>query len=160
MDLGGAWERVKRARVARLATIGPDGRPDLVPVTFALDGDTSRARIVIAVDHKPKTTRRLQRLANVTDQPDVSLLIDHYDDDWTTLWWIRLDGRARVEPADDVGALIAKYAPYQTIRPAGPVIEIEITDWQWWSAADGAGRARATRRTESIPSSPLRPEDP
>ena len=70
MDLGGAWERVKRARVARLATIGPDGRPDLVPVTFALDGDTSRARIVIAVDHKPKTTRRLQRLANVTDMED------------------------------------------------------------------------------------------
>jgi PPOX class probable F420-dependent enzyme len=153
VDLGDAWERVVPARVARLATIGPDGWPDLVPVTFALVGDTSAARIVIAVDHKPKTTRRLQRLANVAARPDVSVLIDHYDDDdWSNLWWIRVDGRGRVAPVDDMAALVDKYSPYQHARPAGPVIEIEIARWQWWSAVDGAGHAH--------PTLPVSPEDP
>src|SRR4051794_13856827 len=97
MDRDEAWAQVDAARVACLATVGADGLPDLVPVTFALlptvDGD---GRVIIAVDHKPKTTRRLARLANIRSRPDVSLLVDHYDDDWSQLWWVRLHGRARV----------------------------------------------------------------
>src|SRR5688500_15454960 len=78
------------ARVARLATRNPSGEIDLVPVVFALLGGD---RLVTAVDQKPKTTRRLQRLADVEHDPRVTVLIDHYDDaDWTALWWVRLHG--------------------------------------------------------------------
>ena len=71
------------ARVARLATVSATGQPHLVPVTFAVDGDM----IYTAVDHKPKTTTRLRRLANIAANPQVTLLADHYADDWDQLWW-------------------------------------------------------------------------
>ena len=84
--------------MARLATIGPGGRPHLVPITFALDGDT----IYTAVDQKRKVTTRLQRLRNVATDPRVSVLADHYDDeDWSSLWWVRADGAARVVTPGD-----------------------------------------------------------
>jgi len=88
-----ARRRVAEARVARLATVRPDGAPHLVPVTFALLDDD---RVVTAVDAKPKTTQHLQRLVNISAEPRVGLLVDHYDDDWQQLWWVRLDGTARV----------------------------------------------------------------
>ena len=143
MDRDGAWQQVGAARVARLATIGADGRPDLVPVTFALRGSVgSVERLIIAIDHKPKSTRRLTRLDNIRARPDVSLLVDHYDDDWSQLWWVRIDGRARVVDGPPVGtdldALRARYEPYHRTPPAGPVIDIELRRWQWWSAADAA----------------------
>ncbi|GAA3437308.1 hypothetical protein GCM10018954_069220 [Kutzneria kofuensis] len=78
-------DRFARARVARLATAGADGRPHLVPVTFAVHDDT----VVIAVDHKPKTTTNLRRLRNIRENGQVSLLVDHYDEDWRQLWWVR-----------------------------------------------------------------------
>ena len=70
-------ERVRTARVARLATIDPDGRPHLVPIVFALDGE----RLYSAVDAKPKRSRRLRRVANARERPDVTVLVDHYEDD-------------------------------------------------------------------------------
>jgi PPOX class probable F420-dependent enzyme len=124
------------ARVARLATRTPTGQSDLVPITFALDGD----RLVTAVDHKPKTTTRLKRLDNIRTNPEVDILIDHYDDEtWDELWWVRLRGVAQVVEdgplfADAVTALVAKYPQYREVTPAGPVIFIEILRWQWWSA--------------------------
>jgi PPOX class probable F420-dependent enzyme len=135
---------VAAARVARLATTGPDGRVDLVPITFALvEGDDPDAtRLVTAVDHKPKTTRQLRRLENVRSRPAVSLLVDHYDDErWDQLWWVRITGRARVLDTDDditsrVDALVDKYPQYREVRPAGPVIEVTPTRWQCWSATD------------------------
>jgi len=147
MDREGAWARVQGARVARLATIGPDGRPDLVPVTFALRGSVDgAARIVVAVDHKPKSTRRLARLDNIRARPAVSLLIDHYDDDWDHLWWVRTDGDARVidgpPPAEDLAALTSRYAPYAEHPPAGPTIDITLTTWQWWSATPDSHETR------------------
>jgi len=95
-----ARERFAAARVARLATADRDGRPHIVPIVFALDGD----RIYSAVDQKPKRTTALRRLANVAANPNVSLLVDDYDDDWDRLWWVRADGRATVldPPSDEV----------------------------------------------------------
>ncbi len=145
--LDAARGRAALARVARLATTDPGGRADLVPITFALVGTGARLRLVTAVDHKPKTTRHLRRLDHIRDRPEVALLVDHYDDhDWDHLWWVRMRGTARVIEAEHeyralVDALVAKYHQYRQIRPAGPVIEVVPTSWQWWSATDGAGRS-------------------
>jgi len=78
--------------VARLATTDPDGRPHLVPIVFAVDGDT----LYSAVDDKPKRSRTLRRIENARARPDVTILVDHYEEDRRRLWWIRLRGRARV----------------------------------------------------------------
>ncbi len=129
------------ARVGRLATLNRRGEVDLVPVTFALVGPDT---VVTAVDHKPKSTRRLQRLANVERDPRVTLLIDHYDDrDWSALWWVRLRGRARVVDAGAeldhvVDALLTRYPQYVERRPAGPAIVIEVTGWRAWASGPGA----------------------
>lgn len=141
---GGAAERAAArfaaARVARLATVGPDGSPHLVPVVFAVQGST----VYSAVDHKPKRTSALRRLANVQANPAVTLLVDHYDDeDWTALWWVRADGTARVvdpgspEEAHGVGLLVDRYAQYRIRPPAGPVLAVDVTRWTGWSAAPG-----------------------
>ncbi len=126
---------VAGAPKAVLATIGADGAPHLVPVTFVLDGD----RVFTAVDHKPKTTRRLQRLANIAADPRVALLVDHYEDDWTRLWWCRLEGHARI--ADDgpdlaraVSLLGARYPQYREHPVAGPAVVIAVTAWSGWRA--------------------------
>jgi PPOX class probable F420-dependent enzyme len=121
--------RFAAARVARLATIG-DG-PHLVPVVFAV----SESTVVIAIDHKPKARREVQRLTNIRANPAVSLLVDHYDDDWSTLWWVRADGEATVvEDSCEVDLLVAKYPQYREIRPAGPVILVRVHTWRGWSA--------------------------
>lgn len=123
-------------RVARLATARPDGRPHLVPVTFALEDD----RIVTAVDHKPKSTRELQRLVNIRREPRVAVLFDRYDEDWSQLWWVRVDGEATIEEEGGrfdaaVRALVARYAPYRRRPPEGPVIVVRPTGWHGWSAS-------------------------
>jgi PPOX class probable F420-dependent enzyme len=124
--------RFAQARVARLATADKDGRPHLVPVTFAVRADV----VVIAVDHKPKTTTNLRRLRNIAENSQVSLLVDHYDEDWRQLWWVRVDGVARILPEagriEPVAWLRAKYEQYRDRPPAGPVIEIrvrKVVDW-------------------------------
>jgi PPOX class probable F420-dependent enzyme len=127
-------EMLDDARVARLATVRPDGRPHLVPVTFA---SPEPGLIVTAVDHKPKRTTNLQRLRNVEAHPAVSLLVDHYEGDWTALWWLRIDATARVvleEPYRTTltGALVRKYAQYVARPPTGAVIAMKIdaiTSW-------------------------------
>jgi len=120
--------------VARLATIGANG-PHLVPLVFAIDGQ----RIISAVDHKPKRTRDLVRLRNITVDPRVSLLVDHYREDWSELWWVRADGRARIiDTTDDPAAidfLVASHPQYRDARPAGPLIEIVVGRWVGWTAS-------------------------
>ena len=132
---GPARERLVAARVARLATVSAAGQPHLVPVTFAVDADT----IYIAVDHKPKSTTRLKRLANIAANPQVAVLADHYADDWTQLWWSRADGHAAVltgpETAAPIALLAARYPQYQSTPPTGPVIAIAVTSWTGWSYA-------------------------
>ncbi len=127
--------RVMQARVARLATVQPDGYPHIVPITFTFDRDS----IVTAVDHKPKTTTALQRLKNIEARPTVSFIVDHYEDDWSRLWWVRGDGTARIVregPAREraIERLAEKYAPYRDNAPQGPVIVVTFGRWASWSA--------------------------
>jgi PPOX class probable F420-dependent enzyme len=131
-----ARRRVLAARVARLATIDPDGRPHLVPIVFVLDGET----LYTAVDAKPKRSRRLRRIENARDRPDVVVLVDHYQHDWTRLWWVRLRGRARVlddaeEAERALGLLKEKYEQYRRECPGLPVLAVDIREWSGWDAA-------------------------
>jgi PPOX class probable F420-dependent enzyme len=131
-----ARELLAAARVARLGTVTPGCRPHIVPVTFAVDGDC----IFSAVDAKPKTTRDLQRLANIRAGPDVTVLADHYAEDWSALWWARADGSASVlegaaAMAEPLRLLAERYPQYRDMPPAGPVISILVRRWTGWSAA-------------------------
>ena len=130
--------RAGAAPVARLATIDADGRPHLVPCCFALDGEVAYS----VVDHKPKRSTALRRLDNIRAHPDVCLLVDHYEDDWSALWWVRLDGTARVvadgpEHERAIALLCAKYPQYRAVRPSGPVVAIDVAATRSWSAAAG-----------------------
>ena len=124
------------SRIARLATADAGGIPHLVPIVFAVDGD----RVYSAVDGKPKRTWALRRLANITVNPKVAVLVDHYSDDWSTLWWARADGTARVVEPDTsdgkyaIALLTTRYAQYVTDPPTGPVVVIEVERWSGWSA--------------------------
>jgi PPOX class probable F420-dependent enzyme len=129
-----ARERFAAARVARLATAGADCRPHLVPVVFAVRGDT----VYSAVDAKPKRTTKLRRLANVTENPAVCLLVDHYEDDWDALWWVRADGRGRVLDADEPEARQAierLRERYPQQRATGAVLAVDVDSWTGWAAA-------------------------
>jgi PPOX class probable F420-dependent enzyme len=132
--------RFTKSPIARLATAAPDGTPHLVPVVFAVGEDDV---VYTAVDAKPKTTRRLRRLANIESNPQVSLLVDHYADDWTQLWWVRADGVAAIHTggeAMDTGCrlLRAKYPQYQSVPLHGPMIAVTVHRWSSWRAAVGA----------------------
>jgi PPOX class probable F420-dependent enzyme len=129
---------VAAAPVARLATLRPDGTPRLVPITFVLlDG-----LVCSAVDEvKPKTTTRLARLADVGRDPRVGVVVDHYADDWSALWWVRVDGTAAVHEEGELreralAALVAKYPPYAAAPPTGALLVVTPTRWAGWSAAD------------------------
>jgi PPOX class probable F420-dependent enzyme len=141
MDPAEARALFATAPVARLATLGPSGQPHLVPITFALDGDT----LYTAIDHKPKRSTRLRRLENIAANTRVSLLADHYDDDWSRLWWVRADGEARIVAAEEpphataVDLLKARYEQYRRRPPTGPAIAIGVRRWSGWRAAS-AGR--------------------
>ena len=128
-------KRVEGARVGRLATVDPEGRPHLVPVCFALEGDT----LYSAVDEKPKRSKRLKRLENIRVHPEVSVLVDHYVEDWTRLWWVRMDGTATVlergeEREHALSRLRAKYKQYRAEPPTGAVIAVRIERWRSWSS--------------------------
>jgi PPOX class probable F420-dependent enzyme len=120
-----------------MATIDSKGHPHLVPITFVMDGGV----LYSAVDAKPKRTRHLKRLDNISRTPEVAVLIDAYDDDWSRLWWCRIDGRARVVHAGaelerGLAALTGKYPQYREEPPAGPVIVVEVRDETGWTASD------------------------
>ena len=144
-----ARRRLTAARVGRLATVTPGGTPHLVPVVFALVDDV----LYTAVDSKPKTTVMLQRLANIDATGRASLLVDNYTEDWSALWWIRVDGPAQVLGVDNerrrtdlrrgrpeqvhtaVQALTRKYPQYVGQPPSGPVIAVRVMRWRWWEAS-------------------------
>jgi PPOX class probable F420-dependent enzyme len=129
---GDPADRFAACRVARLATVSESGEPHLVPIVFAVIGDV----IHTAVDAKPKRTRHLRRLANIAANPRVSVLADHYDEDWSTLWWVRADGVARIlaESPAGLAALRDRYPQYRTAPPPGPFLEITVRRWSAWHA--------------------------
>ena len=126
--------RVAAARVARLATIDPDGAPNVVPVVFVLDGDT----VYSSVDEKPKRTRKLRRLENLRRDPRFMILVDHYDEEWPSVWWVRLRGRGRVLEEGDqrqraLRLLAEKYEQYEKEAPQGAVIALDLEEWRGWA---------------------------
>jgi PPOX class probable F420-dependent enzyme len=125
--------------VATLATVGSDGAPHVVPVVFALNTDREQPVVYTAVDAKRKSTRRLQRLTNIEAHPRVSMLVDHYDDDWDQLWWVRADGMAEIHHSGDEMAigyamLRRKYVQYQRLALDGPVVTVTVERWAGWQA--------------------------
>jgi PPOX class probable F420-dependent enzyme len=140
-----ARSRFAVARVARLATVGADNTPHVIPITFSVDGD----RIVTAVDAKPKRGGGLRRLENIAANPQVALLVDEYDEDWTRLWWVRADGVAHIVEGGTAlerafGLLRERYAQYRSVELVGPAIEVEVERWVGWSADGGIGLAGLT----------------
>jgi len=125
--------RVEDARIGRLATVSGDGRPHVVPCCFAVVGRV----LYSAVDAKPKSSLALKRLSNIRANPSAALIVDHYEEDWSALWWVRLDGTARVveSASERQGALerlAAKYPQYRATVPPGPVIAIDVQTWRCW----------------------------
>ena len=121
--------------VARLSTVRPDGGPHIVPIVFALVEDT----VFSAVDAKPKRSANLQRLANVRADPRCALLVDHFDDDWRRLWWVRADGDGAVldaPPVDHPGiqALMARFHQYRDEPPSGPLLVVTVRRWTGWAS--------------------------
>jgi PPOX class probable F420-dependent enzyme len=128
--------RFASSPVARLATVSPDRRPHVVPMVFALVDDT----VYSAVDAKPKRSRALQRVANIREEPRCALLVDHYDDDWRRLWWVRADGRGEIvdEPSPahpGIQALVERFRQYVDDPPAGPLLVISVDRWTGWAAS-------------------------
>jgi len=135
LDPAEARDRFAAERVVRLATSDADGAPHLVPCTFAMDGS---GRIVIGIDNKPKSSRNLKRMRNIAANPRVSLLADHYSEDWEQLWWARADGMAAIEPFGDDHVwhwelLRNKYPQYEAETLTGPVIAVTVRSWMGWA---------------------------
>lgn len=137
MDADEARRRFSEARIARLATVGTSRRPHVVPIVFVVVADT----VYTAVDAKPKRTTQLRRFANVAANPQVAVLVDHYDDaDWSRLWWVRADGVGRVlgdmddEARRAIDVLAQRYRQHSEHRPTAPVLAIDVDRWSGWSA--------------------------
>lgn len=139
MDEAEARARLASQRRAFLATTAPDGTPHVVPVTFVLDGDM----IHWAVDAKPKSGRRLARIRHIETDPRVTITADHYEEDWTKLWWVMAVGRARIATGDEAAAarrrLAGRYRQYRDDPAAlDPVVAVMVERWRGWAAA-GSG---------------------
>ncbi len=136
LEQADARRRLIGVDIARLATVRPGGGPHAVPICFGVIDDT----LYSAIDEKPKSSSRLQRLANIEANRDASVLADHYDRDWTQLWWVRADGAARAtvserERQQAVVALRAKYDQYREHRLDGPILAVDVITWSGWAAS-------------------------
>jgi PPOX class probable F420-dependent enzyme len=129
-----ARRRLAAARIARLATVRADGRPHIVPIVFAFDGEVVRT----IADPKPKDSLDLLRHRNIAANPAVSVLVDEYEESWQRIWWVRADGEGRVveegpERDEAIRQLQAKYPQYaEWSEPFGAATIIRvarITSW-------------------------------
>lgn len=124
----------------------------VIPVCFVLLGDT----LYQAIDAKPKsvTPARLRRVRNIQANPNASLVIDHYVEDWRRLWWVLLHGRARLvadgpEHHRAIAALRRKYPQYRTTTPLTAdalVIALDVRRLQHWQASRPVRRGEERRR--------------
>jgi PPOX class probable F420-dependent enzyme len=140
MEPAEALERLRSARVGRIATVRPDGRPHVVPFVFAIVEDRDGVCAYWTVDTKPKRSPRLQRLRNLERNPAVEIVVDGYDEDWNRLWWVRGSGTGRVvespaELASALEALRAKYPQYRAAVLDGAVVAIDLAAITGWTAA-------------------------
>jgi PPOX class probable F420-dependent enzyme len=141
--------------VAVLGTSDATGATHLVPVTFLVSGDL----VFIAIDDKPKRSRDLKRLRNIAANPRVCLLAQHYEGDWSRLWWARADGTARViepggAPWTVLDGLLRRYPWYAQNPPNGPVIEVTVERWSGWAFADTDTEADTDADTTDAESAP------
>jgi len=139
-EISGAVQKIiKKARVARLATLDGKNRPHIVPICFAYDGRL----FYTAVDRKPKrvTPERLARLRNILAVPRIALLIDQYDEDWAHLWYVLIRGIAKLIPksaheehASALRKLRAKYPQYAQgmLADDAPIIRITPVRATFW----------------------------
>lgn len=130
-----ALQALLSARVGHLATTRPGGTPHIVPITFAVLNEI----LVTMIDHKPKTTRHLQRLINLEHNPRASVVVDRYSEDWSDLWWVRVDGPASIHEEGEKWessreGLAAKYEQYAQTPPEGPAIVIVMEKLSWWAS--------------------------
>jgi PPOX class probable F420-dependent enzyme len=143
LDENACWARLQAAGHGVLATLHPRRGADLVPVVFALETGLEaaaggRPQLVVPVDLvKPKSSTRLQRLENLARDDRCVLLVDHYEDDWTRLWWVRVHARGRVEPPSPelLAPLATRFAPYRDPSTIVSVIRLTVTEVAGWSAS-------------------------
>jgi PPOX class probable F420-dependent enzyme len=131
-----ALARASSARVARMATVDRRGGPHVMPVTFVLDGRV----LYWAVDDKRKRSADIKRLDNIRASAAVQLVVDHFEEDWTRLWWVRLTGRGRIleegnERRHALALLSSKYEQYEAHPPRGPVVAVDIDAVSAWEGA-------------------------
>ena len=134
METAEVRRRFAASPVARMSTVRPDGGPHIVPIVFALVGDT----VFSAVDAKPKRSTELQRLVNVRAEPRCALLVDRYDADWRRLWWMRADGHGEVVdvPTTEhpgIQALVQRFPQYRDEPPSGPLLVVTVQRWTGWT---------------------------
>src|SRR5438105_8305422 len=128
--------RFATGRVAYLAALRADGTAALVRIVVEVIGN----RVVSAVEPKPKRTPQLAPLRHIAQDPRVTLLVDHYEDDWQLLWWARAQGEARpvaegAERDEALARMLAKYPQYETLAsPFGDAVIVEVKRWTGWSA--------------------------
>jgi PPOX class probable F420-dependent enzyme len=133
-----AFAIVRDARRAVLASIDSKGRPHVLPIGYAI----VEGAILSAVDEKPKSGRRLARLANIDRNPTVTVTFDRWDEDWTRLGWVMVRGRATIEaPGTGRDALMTRYPQYGDNAPAGEVIAVTPEDIVWWAWDESGGRS-------------------
>jgi PPOX class probable F420-dependent enzyme len=138
LDSEQCWARLAEGRHGVLATVHPSRGVDTVPVVFAVVSSPAR-RIIVPVDTvKPKRSRHLQRLANIERDPRAVLLVDHYQEDWTALWWVRVHARAVTSEPDEegVGLLAARYPQYRQRGSIIAIVTLVPTVVTGWSAED------------------------
>jgi PPOX class probable F420-dependent enzyme len=132
---GWARELLETERVARLAFVDDLDRPRVLPVTYA----TAIGAVWSAIDAKPKRSVWPARLRYLGRRPEAALCVDVYSDDWSGLAWVQLLGRVAVVAAEDapeaLAALAARYEPYRSRLPPGPLLRLSVERTLCWRAA-------------------------
>ena len=128
---------VERRRIGHLATADAAANPQVMPICFAICEDT----LYTALDEKPKRARDAKRLKNIRENPQVSFLVDYYDEEWSRLGWVMLRGRADILDMGDEfergGILLTeRYGQYASMS-LGPVIAVRILQVRSWGNLDG-----------------------